>query len=320
MTRKKFLPIAFLLLLIACWAATVQPVSALDDPDIISIESVRRYNNVAVSGDALFVVYYRLEYNVLPDESIFEGWVGRLIDVGGLGQLASVNPSIAPPIPNDGYTRGIYSFYFESMPFTTGTLSVTLEGNPALDPTPQGISTGSIQTRSATNLQLDLVIIALQLEPVWAESLIQSGRLTEAGQNYFLSAIPGLRTYAPGLFVLGVLPVNPEDFQDPIDFTFRDGLRDFWINTPFGDFLAAWSNAMSLPQQLFETGIVFGILAMICTPVVQRFGTPEPALFIGIMGLVVASLMGLGYPELTYTFAVVSALILGWIMFFNKGN
>jgi hypothetical protein len=70
-----------------------------------------------------------------------------------------------------------------------------------------------------------------------------------------LSAIAGMRTFAPSLFVLGVLPVDPAEYQDPIDFSFRDGLRGLWINTPFGNFLAVWSSTLNVPQQLFELGI-----------------------------------------------------------------
>src|SRR3989304_1232196 len=161
----RFVMFAFLL---GGLAITMQEsVTALADPTVIAIEQVRRYTNVETSGDALFVVHYDLEYTVPPAEPISGGWIGRVLDVGGAGQLASVAPISTGVIPLDGYDHGIYSFYFATAPVPTGTLTITLEGNPGLSPTPTGITTTSIEDRTASELVGDMRLMALHFQALW---------------------------------------------------------------------------------------------------------------------------------------------------------
>ena len=207
---------------------------ALADPDVIRLESINRYDDVAVSGDAFFLVEYTLEYVVAPNESIAQGWLGRLIDVGGSGQLAAVQPFSGGDIPDQGYSRGTFGFYFQIEPTVTGTLRITLEGNPALSPTPVGIFSESITQQSASNLVIDLRAQATRLEDVWAVDLILPSsdgvnRYSLAGEEYFTSALPNLRNLAPDLFVLQ--SITPEVPDRSFDTTYTDARFAIWDGT-----------------------------------------------------------------------------------------
>jgi len=207
---------------------------ALADPDAIQIESVNRYDDVAVVGDAFFLVEYTLNYTVLPDESISQGWLGRLIDVGGSGQLGSLQPFSGGAIPDLGYSRGTYGFYFDVEPTITGTLRVTLEGNPSFTPFPTGTFLESITQRDAADLAPDLRDLALRFEDIWDVDLISPlfggiNRYTEIGEEYFASALPNLRNVAPDMFILqSITPGVPDR---AFDTTYTDTRRALFDGT-----------------------------------------------------------------------------------------
>jgi len=232
MIGKLFKLAAFLSVIVV--ALPLGPAFALADPDIIRIESINRYDDVAVAGDAFFLVEYTLEYVVAPNESISQGWLGRLIDVGGAGQLAAVQPFSGGDIPDQGYSQGAFGFYFPVEPTVTGTLRVALEGNPALSPTPIGIFRETITQQNASDLATDLRDQALRLEDVWAVDLISPlfdgvNRYTSRGEEYFSSALPNLRNLAPDLFILQ--SVTPDVPDRSFDTTYTDARYAVWDGT-----------------------------------------------------------------------------------------
>ena len=208
---------------------------ALADPDIIRLELINRYDDIAVTGDVFFLVEYTLEYVSPPNESIAQGWMGRLVDVGGSGQLAAVQPFAGADIPDQGYSQGSFGFYFPVEPTVTGTLRILLEGNPALSPTPVGIFSDSITQQDASELVGDLRAQGVRLEDVWAVDLISPvaggvNRYTLAGEEYFSSALPNLRNLAPDLFILqSVIPGVPDR---PSDSTYTTARFNLWDGTP----------------------------------------------------------------------------------------
>lgn len=210
-------------------------VFALADPDVIQIDSASRYDDVAVAGDMFILVEYTLNYTVLPDESISQGWMGRLLDVGGTGQLASLQPFSGSSIPDLGYSTGSYGFYFAVEPTITGTLRVTLDGNPALIPTPVGTYTESITLRDAGDLAPDLREMALRFEEIWDVDLISPvfggvNRYTEDGEHYFASALPNLRNVAPDMFILQ--SIQPGVPNRAFDTTYTDERIAVFDGTP----------------------------------------------------------------------------------------
>ena len=312
-----------LLFLLAFWLDQKQHAHALADPDVIVIEQIRRYLDVSVAGDALFIVHYDLEYTVPPAEGINEGWIGRLIDVGGAGQLTSVAPQAHHLIPNRGYDHGVYSFYFTVAPVPAGVLTVTLEGNPALSPTPTGITSTSIEDRLASDLVGDMRLTALHFESIWlpAVDVITfvggPGRLTADGENYFLAAVPNLAQYAPGLFSLGFIQPDPSEHIDAPDTAFQTARDAFWANTPLRDFTTSGAAALSISRTLFETILSLAIGLVLGGYMYKRTESQEIGIFVIILWIGVAAFMGLAPLALLYTLAFAAVFILAYLIFFR---
>ena len=302
-----------------------EPVSALADPTVITIEQVRRYTNVETSGDALFVVHYNIDYTVPPAESITEGWIGRLMDVGGAGQLASTAPQTANLAPNDGYDHGIYSFYFATAPVATGVLTVTLEGNPGLSPTPTGITSSSIEERVAADLPGDMRLLAMHFESFWVLSPVVDiitfaggvGRLTDDGGDYFLAAIPNLTNYAPTLFSLGFIQPDPAAHVDAVDGTFQTARDNFWSNTPLRAATTEVGAWIGIPRAVFETILVLITAVLFGGLVYKRTDAQELGIFTAVLWINVAAFMGLGPLALPYTLAFAAVFILAYLIFFR---
>lgn len=302
-----------------------KPAYALANPDVINIEQVRRYTGVLTSGDALFIVHYHLEYNVLPAEPISEGWIGRVLDVGGAGQLASTAPQAVVLIPNTGYDHGVYSFYFATAPVPTGTLTITLEGNPALVPTPAGITTTTIENRAASDLVGDLRLLAVHFENTWFPGGILdvitftsgAGRLTEDATTYFTAAIPNLANYAPSLLSLGFIQPDPNAHIDSPDTAFQTARDNFWSNTPFRSATTTWSAWFHLPRAVFETVIVLIFAVVFGGLVYKQTETQELGIFAAVLWINVAAFMGLGPLALPYTLAFAAVFILAYLIFFR---
>ena len=322
-----------LLVLILMALASHQDVYALGNPDVKNIEKVRRYTNVAVSGDALFIVHYDLEYTVAPTEALSQGWVARVLDVGGAGQLASIipgqnlqHPTDQGSIPNNGYDHGIYSFYFAVAPIPSGTLTITLEGSPYLNPTPIGVTTTSIEDRAASDLAGDMRLMALHFEAEWSPAVDMitfvggTGRLTPSGENYFLSAIPQLASYAPTIFSLGFVQPDPSAHLDTIDATFQTARDSFWSNTPFRAFTTEWGSYMGLSRALFETIIVLILAVVLGGLVYKQTDAQEMGIFTAILWINVAAFMGLGPLALPYTLAFAAVFALAYLIFFRPAS
>ncbi|KKL46161.1 hypothetical protein LCGC14_2348370, partial [marine sediment metagenome] len=129
-------------LLVAFSSAT--PVYAIDNPDTISIETVRAYDSVLTSGDLLIIVQYNLAYASLPDEVITDAFIGRF-KLGTI-ELNSVEPF---SFNDKGYGRGVFSLFWtptqktaDSIEFNNPNLedyTLTLQGDI-------GVFTGSVPT------------------------------------------------------------------------------------------------------------------------------------------------------------------------------
>ncbi len=59
------------------------------------------------------------------------------------------------------------------------------------------------------------------------------------------------------------------------------------------------------------------VLFIIGGMIFLKFKAPEPALIVASLGLVASAVLGLGYVELVYTLAAISALAFFYMMFFN---
>jgi hypothetical protein len=299
------------------------PVSAEHgDPDFLAILSTNQYDNVAVTGDALFVVRYAMLYDdPQPTTPINETTVGRLLDVGGSGTLGTVNITSQAPIPDLGYSHGIFSFYFTVAPVPTGVLTAEISPNPSDDPPSSSVATkSSFSIKNRVMLAPDIRLLADAFESIWNEDVIDyqtgSGKLTLLGASYFSAAIPNLNVYAPDLFILGSIAVDPADHIDPVDFSFRDGLSAIWVGTPVRAAFDLISTQIGIPRQMLELVVVLAFNGALGGFIFVRWREPEPALLVAGLGMVVSAILGLGYMEFIYVIAALGALVFFIKMFF----
>jgi hypothetical protein len=162
--------------------------------------------------------------------------------------------------------------------------------------------------------------LATDFESIWQEDVIDfqtgSGKLTLLGASYFNAAIPNLSTYAPDLFILGSIPVDPSVHIDPVDFTYRDGLSNIWVGTPVRAAFDLVSTQMGVPRQMLELVVILVFNGALGGFIFLRWRDPEPALLIAGLGMVVSGVMGLGYLELIYVIAALGGLVFFIKMFF----
>lgn len=256
-----------ILSVLACLAGASQAF-ALADPDVINLVKVYRYSDVAVSGDDFLLVEYDLEYAVLPIETIGQGWSAYLVDYGGSASTIFVRPYSGHSIPDLGYSYGVFGFYAQSGFGETGTLRLYLTGNPSLSPTPVGIYTEAITTRSSAQLADDLREIAVELEDIWDVDLISPenggvNRFTSDGEHYFTSALPNLKSLAPDLFTLQISAVDTPSRS--YDSSYTTGLTGIWtgtnIDTLFSNLGTALNTSNTVARFIAALAITLTIMA-----------------------------------------------------------
>lgn len=292
------------------------PTFALAGPDSISIESIKRYDDVALTGDVLVTVEYVITYGAVPPESVNTGWLGRLLD--GSGQLASVQPFAGGVIPNSGYSRGMFSFYL-SAPAITGALSVALQGNPSLSPAPAGITSASVQAQETADLVPDIRLAAQRMENDWGETLLTplggTIKFTTDGEDYFANVIPNLSAYAPELFIFSAsTPGFEEDPHPATAITDRKALLD---GTAIDGVFSALSDYTGASQELLETIVVLLLAAGVAALVMGY--APEhneiaiwAVVFVAPLG---GGMLGLGnWYLLGGLFSFLAVIALGWTL------
>lgn len=306
-------------------ASECSRASALADPDLMEIEAVFQYDSILEGGDRLYIVQYEIDYTSIPDETVTEGFLGRLVDDSG--QLGSTQLYAGGAIPDLGYTRGLYSFYFEEAPTISGALEVILQGNIALSPTPRPVSTTSIVNRSGvTLLAIDIIQAAVTYETHWttqegeAIDLIDvqnaSAVLTPDGDEYFSNTIPLLQSMLPGIFSVAQTgrTNTPETFTE----VYEESLDDMWVGTPVENASVNLAASLGLNVTIFETMIALiiaafvGFLALSFTG--GQTGMAAMAGYTVLLGFALVGWGGLAFVGLV---AFASLIMLGWVLFYR---
>ncbi len=196
-------------------------VFAIAQPDVITVNSVDCYEGVVQPADELCVALYTVTYTTPPTETATQAFIGRFLRNGietnsvalytYAGSLATTTP------PYKGYGIGVFSFYWTAAEAASGftpscsgvVCQVVLQGNPT-------VFTGTIPTAkfssivwhdSKAGLNINVALMAAELQTNWSRNdiellTVQSNQsvLTQAGQDYFTNAIPGLSQMIPSLF------------------------------------------------------------------------------------------------------------------------
>ena len=207
---SKFLTGILLAILVLLLAV---PVAAqVADPDSISLNSVRIYQNLVETGDWLIVIEHEVMYASEPVEEPDDLFLVALV-VGGHVQAS----------------RGVvdYQHHVGSIYLTAervadlsltwgGAYVVRVMGNPVFFTPTEGVNMASMalsgghwvtgsQTQSRQYLGDRVIVLAKILQTSWGIELVTSNDLLNSvGRSQFLRAIPGLDGICPQIFQVAV--------------------------------------------------------------------------------------------------------------------
>ena len=328
-------------LLVAFSSAT--PVYAIDNPDTISIETVRAYDSVLTSGDLLIIVQYNLAYSVLPDEVITDAFIGRF--KRDTIELNSVEPF---SFNDQGYGRGVFSLFWtpaqkaaDSIEFNNPNLenyTLTLQGDI-------GVFTGSVPTtttdsityRDATDtsnqLFADVKALAQKFEndsgwnddPAFA-SLITTGggvdQLTSVGEEYFSNAMPNLNVMIPSIFSSG--KTSADFVPRASNRSFEGELNTFWDSTTIDDGFDSLAEDTEAPRLLWTTMVALffmGVIAFVMGKWLKDTGLGIAfGLLTTAVTLPMATAVNLVPLNLTVVIAFLAVVGIGWTLFARRAG
>ena len=214
------------LVLLGLFLLSPLSVLAIADPDTLQIIATYVYEDCLETGDRGVLIYYLIDYTVLPTDTATEAYLAIFLDTDGTTQLAASAPYT---FVDSGYGYGVIWIYFSADDATAHGLDVAnralyrirISGNPTVpsgwpgDPPAVSTTIDYWQESGDTSVLVALQVLyyADQLEILWSIDMIEStalgNRLTVLGEDYFTNVIPSLRTMAPAAFSSGTM--------DPID-------------------------------------------------------------------------------------------------------
>jgi len=200
------------------------------------------------TGDMLFLIYANIPYATVPNTSVTETFIWRLMDTDNVTELGS---TVGCAYNDDGYGYNVYSMYFNadnvSSLLTWGaSYTLRLSGNPTVFDTPPvynfvintvDYSTAATQAESQAELAARILYLAGDLDNKWGLASIYSlltqnetaTVLSIYGEAFFRCAINGLQSMAPTVFsvVIRAIDIDPRDW-DP---EYSENVTGQWAGT-----------------------------------------------------------------------------------------
>lgn len=322
MTRPGLLLSIMMLLTLAVPAG----VFAIANPDSMSIDSIRRYDNVAVAGDLTIIVQYTLDYTINPTENAQAAFIGRFMD--GAAEDARTRPY---PYFDSGYDVGLFAFYFATAPVEAATFSVIFQGDPTVFADTTGVvrQSSSIVTRASSDLVPDLRQFANDLELAWVVDLItpaqEGARLTANGEDYFTNTLANIREIAPDLF-----SDNIEAVAYPTKTYSGTAIPNFILaGTPYETGLQDTADGWGVDLSVVTSTVWFIIMVVVMGLVIfgaGKFSVPAEhgiltALIIGAFLLPVGGLIGfVGWALVWVLDGLLAVMVVGWTIFMAKAS
>lgn len=194
--------------------AGVASADTISDADI-TFQSIHAYRNLLVSGDMAIIFHWRwssTNTSSTPASSAVLATLSYDDDV-----VASATPYVFSPFDDNGYGDSVIGFYLTSGNWSSTLYSVTIAGLPIVfgsDPPYKPYSleasefaTGATQEENQEALRiyiLNLCDIFRTIYPDVGLKAVQSGStvLSDYGETFFRSTIPGLQFLCPRLFIV----------------------------------------------------------------------------------------------------------------------
>ena len=297
-----------------------------------TIEQVDIYRHCLETDDMLVVVQYYVWYTdvvaALPDETINQSFIGRLLNGGEITNVAPYSYYLK------GYQHGVFSMYLtttEASGLWEDPLEVEFNGNPTLawpgDPpstTTAVLNWHATTTAQATEILLNNTVIGIanQLSDYWGMALTDSvaggSILSSYGEQYFANAIPNLHTMCPVIFsgAVEAFVYIPETFEQSGRDTFLARLDGTMVGRALQG-LATWTR---VPLVVVK-GTIW--LVVMCFPA-YYIAVATKDLRIALFSVLVLIPCGTGIGMLSYTFTAVFALLcslaLAYALFYQRSS
>jgi len=247
------------------------PVYAITAPDNLLVVSAQCFGGLLEVGDIGCLTHYDIDYASVPTELASDTYLNSLISSSTTDIIRSSNPYV---FVNSGYGNGVVNIYFADV--DAGALGVTwnaahpmrLAGNPSVFPSvPQinGAITWVAQTNGGASFGNAVLALGadLEVEAEWAgvDLVETSGTgtvLTAQGEDYFVNAIPNLRSIAPDIFSSAILTpqFTEREFTAPYADALETQFDDTALSSTF-DGLTAFSGA---PEVMVRSSVAFVLI------------------------------------------------------------
>ncbi len=330
--RKRAIQLTITLALVLMLMPSLAVLAIADPVEGPTITQVDIYRHCLETDDMLVIVQYYVWYTDvaadLPDETINESFLGRLMDGGEITNVAPYSYYLK------GYQHGVFSMYLsasEAAGLWEDPLFVEFNGNPLLawPGAPPATNTAVLNWHAATTAQATKILlsnaivgIASQLSDYWSVALtdtVAGGTiLSSYGEQYFNNAIPNLHTMCPDIFsgAVEAFVYEPETYE----MSGRDRLLARIDGSPPGIALAGLATWLTIPPV-----IVKGALWLIVIGFIGYFiGLAAKNLSIALFSVLVMIPCGtyIGMLSLTFTlvFALLCVIALGFAIFYQRSS
>ena len=299
------------------------PVCAIGNPDSITVESVRIFQNLWETGDQLYVVEHKIMYASDPDEDPGDTFLVGLWQ--GSTQVYSK--------PVNYYAHNVVTIYLTPTQALTweGSYSIKVMGNPAYFPTlTEGTNMRTLelsgghwvsgtQEESRAYLQAWVVHLAEVFEASWpgeVDLLTAADTLNEAGAAVFKEAIPGLETICSGVFAVSV---GYPEMEEPA-FTggaYQEKLRER-VGTRLTGALNGLGTFLHMPGFLVG-GVGLGILYFVLAGrILVATGSVPSSIIVSLPFLLAGNYVGLIPLVITFTIGLVVLVLAGAVFILGR--
>jgi len=324
------------------------------------IEKSLVITNAITSGDALYVVHYRIVYDPIPAATVAEMsdlYTGTLRIVESDGSTESAPNATGGVIyqdiqPENGFGEGLWGIYFTVDPNTaavaaggyTKICNEVVPGGSSLATTSKCVDRDSAteydgdEADEVDDFQAMLLKFAEDLEDNWDDEagndpvdLISDiagfKRLTSAGDDYFSHAIPNVRAIVPKMFTSGLSSAKIILDEDR-DTAYETERANYFQGTELdttdgsGSALDLIGDVVGLDDnpQLVGTAMVLLAGMAIAFFVIQATQNTSVGIFCIILVLQVGAFLGLVSFAVTAVLALIGALALGYIFFYKSST
>lgn len=323
---KKNLLKIIIVVLIAVVLIPAGTASAADEqPTTVELYDIEIFNSLILEDDFLAIVPYQISFDTDPDVPIDTTYIFRLLNPAGTEELG-VNTAVTTY--NDGYGRGIVSFYVESGMTANTSYIFRIQQNPGYYDSPQywdtvvSFSNYNEEADQSAALKDKIVDTAVDLTPEFGVSLLtttESGStvLSTYGELYYIAAVPGLQVMCPTLF--GVQLTNPDFTKRTWSTSLATTLQTKYAGTFIDDFMTGYAGLFSIEKYPAAGGISVALFVILVVLSIIKFrASILAAILDGYCLLLLLMLMGFFSMIWAGFAAFFAAVIGGAILLFKR--